>query len=194
MDLRKRRKLETTRLIHEAAVLLAREQGADGVTIEAICERAGISQRTFFNYFPYKEAALVFPTPPPSPEASARFLAATGDMMSDLIDLMVEQATELSKGPVGTGLMRDIALANPRVMPLQMVEFLKFETELEALIVKRLGASKGDINCAALAGALIGAARTAGNRLDHEDRAIVPQRMREALEGVVAIIRTNKLR
>ena len=37
MDLRQRRKLETTRLIHETAVQLARQGGVDGVTVEAIC-------------------------------------------------------------------------------------------------------------------------------------------------------------
>ena len=34
------------------------EKGFDNVPVEAICERAGISRATFFNYFPQKDMIL----------------------------------------------------------------------------------------------------------------------------------------
>ncbi|MDR3475248.1 MAG: TetR family transcriptional regulator [Devosia sp.] len=191
MDLRQRRKLDTTRLIHEAAVALARDNGLDGVTIEDICKAAGISQRTFFNYFPFKEAAFVFPPPVLSSEAAARFVAANGDMMSELIDLMAAQAVEMTKGPWGGSLIREIAIAHPRVVPLQMAEFQKFESELAKLIAKRLGAKTGDVRCAALAGAFIGAARTATDRWRQDERADLPRLVREGLEGFVETVRSS---
>jgi AcrR family transcriptional regulator len=190
-DLRKRRKADTTKLIHEAAVALARANGPDGVTIEDICKAAGISQRTFFNYFPFKEAAFVFPPPVLASEAAARFVAANGDIMSDLIDLMVAQAVEMTKGPWGGSLIREIAIAHPRVMPLQLAEFHKFEAEMARLIAKRLGATVGDVRCAALAGAFIGAARTASDWWKKDARGDMPRLVREGLEGFVETVRSS---
>ncbi|WP_061962557.1 TetR/AcrR family transcriptional regulator [Demequina flava] len=57
--LRQRQRERTWRDLHEAAVALAREHGIEGATIEAIAERAGVSRRTFFNYYPSKEDAIL---------------------------------------------------------------------------------------------------------------------------------------
>ena len=59
-DLRARRRRQTTWDIHDAALRLARERGFDNVTIEQISAEAGVSQRTFFNYFPTKESAVAY--------------------------------------------------------------------------------------------------------------------------------------
>src|SRR5919206_78804 len=56
--LRERKKVATREGLHEAAVQLAVEQGIDRVTVEAIADRAGVSRRTFSNYFASKEEAL----------------------------------------------------------------------------------------------------------------------------------------
>lgn len=191
MDLRQRRKVETTQLIHEAAIALAHDNGVAGVTIEAICEAAGISQRTFFNYFPFKEAVFIFPPPPLPAEAMARFAAARADLMADLIDLMVAQAIEMQKAPWLGTLIREIAEVHPRLMPLQIAEFQKFEADLERLIAQRLGADAGDLRSATLAGAIIGAVRTAIDRWRDTDRRDLAALVRESLEGLVEIVRSK---
>jgi AcrR family transcriptional regulator len=191
MDLRRRRKIETTRLIHEAAVALARDTGVEAVTIEAICAAVGVSQRTFFNYFPFKEAAFVFPPPPLPTEAAARFVAGTDAFMPDLIDLMVAQSEEMAEAPWIGPLMREINEAYPRLMPLQMAEFQKFERELQGLIARRLGLDADDAGCAALAGAVIGTGRTAVDRWRDDKAVDLPTLMRQHLEAVVKIIRSG---
>lgn len=189
MDLRQRRRVETTLLVHKAALLLARDHGVDAVTIEAICEAAGISQRTFFNYFPFKEAVFVFP-PPPLPEAAvARFSAGKGDLAAELIDLLVAQAADMGRDRWIGPLMREIAEAHPRLMPLQMAEFQKFEAQLQHLIAGRLGTGADDVRAMALAGAMIGACRVTFDRWGNDPDADIPARVRESLEALVRTIR-----
>lgn len=57
--LRERKRRQTRDAIERAAIELVGEFGYGEVTVDAICSRAGISQGTFFNYFPTKDAAIV---------------------------------------------------------------------------------------------------------------------------------------
>ncbi len=57
--LRERKRRATRAAIERAAIALVQEHGYDNVTVARICERADISQGTFFNYFPTKDAAIV---------------------------------------------------------------------------------------------------------------------------------------
>lgn len=56
--LRERKKLETRTALRGAAVRLYLERGPAAVTVHDICEEAGVSPRTFFNYFDTKDDAV----------------------------------------------------------------------------------------------------------------------------------------
>ena len=97
--LRDRRRRETRRGIHLVVLRLAREHGLEKVTVEMIGAEAGISPRTFFNYFPGKEAAAVELSPAElSPELVEDFVAGPSgpprEVLADLSRLLLDQLGE----------------------------------------------------------------------------------------------------
>ncbi|SMX91789.1 transcriptional regulator, TetR family [Brevibacterium sp. Mu109] len=95
-SLRDRKARLTRESIHRAAVRLSYERGLDAATVAQIADEAGISQRTFFNYFASKEDAIIG-TATSGPDerlvhdalASADFssgvLATTADVVRDIL-------------------------------------------------------------------------------------------------------------
>lgn len=189
MDLRQRRKLETTEHIRETALALARDRGVAAVTIDAICEAAGISPRTFFNYFAFKEAVFVLPPPPFPPDIVERFVDGRGELIDDLIDMMAAQARILLSPHDMQKLRDEIAEAHPRLMPLQMAAFDQFQLELRQIIARRLDRPADDLHCDVLAAAVIGANRAAMERSVHLPDADLAQLVRQGLEALAEIIR-----
>ena len=58
-SLREHKRRETRAAIERSAITLVDELGYENVTVAMIAERAVVSQGTFFNYFPTKDAAIV---------------------------------------------------------------------------------------------------------------------------------------
>lgn len=61
-SLRETKKIATQKPLAHAAASLVVEAGLDAATVSAIAQRAGVSQRTFHNYFNSREEALVAST------------------------------------------------------------------------------------------------------------------------------------
>ena len=75
--MREKKRRQTHQRIVAAATTLVTEHGFDNVTVEQICEAAGISRRTFFNYMDSKDAAVLGTFPLRVTEASLRKIETT---------------------------------------------------------------------------------------------------------------------
>jgi AcrR family transcriptional regulator len=93
---REARRRAASTAIERIAVDLALEHGAAAVTVEAICERALISARTFYNYFPTKDAAIVGNVVSlPSVTEIDGFVRSSGsDLLGELIELCAQGAPQ----------------------------------------------------------------------------------------------------
>ncbi len=92
--LRERKKQATRAALREAALRLAVERGPDQVRVEDIAEAAGVSPRTYNNYFASREQAIVSAV---TADREARIAAAvaarpTGTRLADAVtEAVVEQ-------------------------------------------------------------------------------------------------------
>ncbi|MET8542340.1 helix-turn-helix domain-containing protein [Kitasatospora sp. NPDC004799] len=95
--LRERKKQATREALREAALRLAVERGPDQVRVEDIAEAAGVSPRTYNNYFASREQAIVSAV---TADREARIAAAVAAGPADVrladavTDAVVEQYTD----------------------------------------------------------------------------------------------------
>ena len=79
----------TARAIEGAAIELVLAHGYADVTVDMICDAARVSQRTFFNYFKTKDAALLGNALPEIDVERARVFAdSTGPLLAEAIGLI----------------------------------------------------------------------------------------------------------
>ncbi len=95
VSLRERKKLATRRLLRRVALELVAERGLGNVTVEDIAEAADVSPRTFFNYFPSKEAVLFGSDPEQTAELRDRVAsAAPGEPALDALRIVMARHAE----------------------------------------------------------------------------------------------------
>ncbi|MFH8224390.1 TetR/AcrR family transcriptional regulator [Streptomyces sp. NPDC018057] len=137
--LRERKKQATREALREAALRMAVEHGPDRVRVEDIAEAAGVSPRTYNNYFASREQAIVSAV---TADREARVAAAVaarpaGVRLADAVtDAVVEQYTD-----TGEHTHRALLLITTR--PVLREAFLGttagIEPPLTAVIAERLG-------------------------------------------------------
>ncbi len=154
MGLRERKKQETRAALSWAAIRLIVERGADNVLVEDIASAAGVSPRTFNNYFSSKGEAV-----------ASRHLDRIGRMADDLRDrpageplwdaiteaalTQLDPGPEVAAHPVGD---RDAWAAGVRVMmssPSLQAEMLRAgataERSVAAAVAARTGTDPTDL-------------------------------------------------
>ena len=145
--LRERKRRATRLAIQQAALRIAIEDGLPAVTVDEISRRADVSPRTFFNYFPNKEAAILGEDPTLSDdEARDTFVAGgpKGDLLADVGTLLVHATRELIEERGLIEERQQVLRAAPELFSRRMESMKEFQAEVERAIVARLdGQSSG---------------------------------------------------
>ena len=139
VPLRERNRLDTWALIHNAASSLVLEGGLTHATVEAIAESAGVSKRTFFNYFPTKEdAVLGIQAPTLTADAESAFRTSEGsDLFGRTVHLMVAVIRTMFPAESFTSQRRELSKQFPELRK-RMVEHVGAAEQLvESVLMER---------------------------------------------------------
>lgn len=142
--LRERKKRATRAALAEAAVRLAAEHGADNVTVEAISAAAGVSVRTFFNYFDTRDDAFMAIDAGAGERLRHAVLEAPAGL-SPLEAVREALATELREIEQHHGLLSlhaRVLRASPHLLVRHLGAHMADETGLAEAIARRIGASQ----------------------------------------------------
>ncbi|GLY15001.1 TetR/AcrR family transcriptional regulator [Kineosporia rhizophila] len=181
-DLRQRRRKATEREIHEATLRLVGEHGFEHVTVDMISSAAGISRRTFFNYFPSKEAAVIAgPTVLPD-DALAEFLAQPGQepvqVLRDLTRLLLRELSENQPQREELSQVMELAQQHPALMAAMLTNFERFERSVGEVAAQRLGLDPLDVTPVLITSLAFSAIRTglqSWSRSPHSSPDLLPQ-------------------
>ncbi|MDN5796633.1 MAG: TetR/AcrR family transcriptional regulator [Intrasporangium sp.] len=143
--LRERKKRETLLAIHRAALDLVEEHGFDAVTTEQIADRAGVSPRTFFNYYPSKDGAVLGRRA----DDFEQLRTAMRDAPPDESPLEVVRRlviTYFSPATLDADLRaqrRRVLVGEPTLAPALVRNNIRLETVLTEALEERLGLAPG---------------------------------------------------
>ena len=142
--LRERKRAATYSAITSAARALTAEHGLAGFTVEELCEQVGISRRTFFNYFPAKEDAVLGAPAALPQELTEPFIAAgTPDpglsptLLQDLVELSVAHMASMAVSRTELAQLKDALSTEPRLVLKLMQGTREAEERLRRLIARR---------------------------------------------------------
>ena len=147
-SLRERKKLATRRSLRRIALDLVAERGFAHVTVDDIADAADVSTRTFFNYFPSKEAAL-FGTDPERATALRERVAheAPGEpalyalrlvMVSDA-QVVADELSELGGDPADWLRRMKEARTDPHLRAAHAAQMAMNERAITEGLAERLG-------------------------------------------------------
>ncbi|MDQ0374279.1 TetR/AcrR family transcriptional regulator [Cellulomonas humilata] len=142
LGLRERKKRARREALIDATHRLVAEHGLDAVTVEAICEEAGVSARTFFNYFETKDDAVLGHTPWPLDSDAAETFATGGPTGHLLADLQTLVTSFLTDAPIGRQRLTralELAAKEPRLLARHLAWMEQHKGQLSALVERRLG-------------------------------------------------------
>lgn len=137
--LRERKKQATRKALREAALRLALEHGADNVRVDDIADAAGVSPRTYNNYYSSREQAIVAAV---TAEREARVAAAvaarpaTVRLADAVAEAIVEQYTDPGSQDRGAMLL---ITSNSALRDAFLDTAAEIEDPLTAVIADRIG-------------------------------------------------------
>lgn len=139
LGLRERKRIATKALIEHTAVQLVLDLGYDAVTVERICEACELSTRTFFNYFPTKDAAIggIAIEVPPT-EVIAELLAAhPDDPLRGALAVFAEAMKIMDERPDLLVRRKQLFERHPTLLQQHLATFHELEETLTRELLER---------------------------------------------------------
>lgn len=141
-DLRDRRRRQTARDIQLAALRLSIRLGYGSVTTEAIATEAGISPRTFFNYYNNKQAAIVGEPPVLSAEENGWMVTSQDPLIDDLVLVLTRMFQKDQPDRDLIRMIRTLSETTPELSVVFRDSMDQIAQVLSDLLVRRLGADR----------------------------------------------------
>ncbi|MEE1927443.1 TetR family transcriptional regulator [Streptomyces sp. TRM 70351] len=140
--LRERKKRATRTALAEAAVRLAAEHGAEHVTVEAISQAAGVSPRTFFNYFDSRDDAFVMLDAEVGERVRRAVLEAPAALspLEAVRDALAAELADLEERHELWHLRGQVLHRSPHLLARSLGAHMTDERGLAAAVAERLGA------------------------------------------------------
>ena len=151
-SLRERKKLATRLTIRRAALDLIADRGFSHVTVEDIAAAADVAPRTFFNYFPSKEAVLFGGGPGRAEALRARLvqdlpghtaLEVLHVVLADYARSVAGDLAVLGGDPTRWVRQMKSAHADPQLRAAQAAHMAQVEAGIAAGLAERLGTDPG---------------------------------------------------
>jgi AcrR family transcriptional regulator len=135
-SLRERRRARTWDSIHAAARELASERGIRQTTAELIAEKAGVSPRTFFNYFATKEDAVMGLRPPQMSEDMLAQVQAdeSGGLLAQAARLLASVLYDSFASDI-RGIMNELTEDRDDMRQRMKIHMLRCEQELKDFLL-----------------------------------------------------------
>jgi AcrR family transcriptional regulator len=158
---REQNKIDTRRAIADAAFELALSVGPGSFTVDQIAARAGVSRRTFFNYFHSADDALTVRTD--------GFLELALDVFGrlpqdePLFDSIVRAFLETTRmeGLSQHGELFRMADRNPDLLRAQLHSWERAEARIVEGMRRRLGSAASDLYLTSLVGSVLSCTKAA---------------------------------
>ncbi|WP_336209109.1 acyl-CoA-like ligand-binding transcription factor [Nonomuraea sp. LPB2021202275-12-8] len=140
---RDRKKLETRTALERAALRLVAERGLAKVTVEDIAGAVDVSSRTFFNYFPSKEDALIGRSRMDEDELRDRLAAVPSDVpaLEALRLTMLDVAEDIQERREQWLLRLKVFEQNPSLLPRLVAGGSQTERAMATAIAERAPAA-----------------------------------------------------
>lgn len=170
--LRERKKKAVRHAIEKAALELTLEHGYDEVSVEMICQVAGVSQRTFYNYAGTKEGAVLGRGIPVQDKSlqEAYIEGFGGTVFEDMLTLFKNAHASLSEEEIDLLEKRaEVLRQNPELAKRGFSRFQQVGSVTISLVSARLEREKGTL-------------------LNPEEEEMTKKRIRMTMSLVIALI------